>query len=419
MKKLIVATLYVIWGGLVYGQSPCDTLPKITLQVSNATPCLGDSAAVTASGGVSYVWNNNVVNAVNFAPSNTALYTVTVTDTLGCVGTESVTIEVLPLPNIQANSSSLNICLGDSIVLEASNGVSYTWITPNIPNGGVFYPNQVGANIYTVAGSGTNGCTNTSQVIVVVKDNPTQPTVTLDSIATCLNVPFDATITATASIGRVFWFEDAALSLPHNDEDELLTDNTQVGVVHYYASAMQGGCYSTPKKVAVEVLPLPEISAGGDLTLDAGEDGNLQGDAPSNTTTVWSPTNDLTDPSSLTTAVTATNSRTYTLTVTDELGCVSTDAMQLTVNNVLTIANVLTPNADGDNDVWKLYPETTLKTCTVKLFDGFGRVLVDTDNYQNSWDGTFEGKELPDGDYYYHVKCANDIEEKGTVILIR
>ena len=115
---------------------------------------------------------------------------------------------------------------------------------------------------------------------------------------------------------------------------------------------------------------------------------------------------------------TVTNSNVFTLQVTDANNCVSTDAVQLTVKNTLVISNVMTPNGDGNNDVWKVYPESVLQSCKVMVFDGFGRIVLERDNYQNDWDGTYEGSALPDGDYYYHIQ-SDEVDEKGTLVIIK
>jgi len=398
-------------------QNPCDGLPVINIAVNDPTPCQGDEVLLSASGAVTYNWNKNVENGVGFVPSVSDTFTVISTDANGCMDTSDVFIEVLDVPDIVANSSSLNTCLGDSVFLSASNGVSYNWLEPVIPNGSFYVPTAIGANIFTVEGEGANGCTNTSQVIVVIKDLPATPTLNLDSVATCVDVAYDDQIVASASEGRTFWFTNPELTDEYGDEETLTVANGTVGKQVYYASAFLGGCYSNSVRAVAEVLPRPSVDAGSDLSLEPAERSNLSGIVDSDVDVEWSPSDRLSDMTDPNTAFTATNSTTYTLTATDENGCVNTDQMEVTVEANLTISNIITPNGDGDNDVWKMYPKALLQTCNVRVFDGFGRLLLETDNYANDWDATFEQKALPDGDYYYHIQC-NDIDEKGTLVII-
>jgi gliding motility-associated-like protein len=39
----------------------------------------------------------------------------------------------------------------------------------------------------------------------------------------------------------------------------------------------------------------------------------------------------------------------------------------------------------------------------VTVFNRSGIIVYKNDNYQNDWDGTFKGKAIPDGTYYYSV----------------
>ena len=418
MKKILVFLLpFLGMFPTLQAQNPCTNPPTVTITVDDSTPCLGDSITLTASGALNYSWNNNVMNGVKFAPSSSGTYQVIGTDALGCADTSDISIQVLDLPVLEANSSSLSICLGDSVELTASGGQSYTWINPMINNGDFYTPVDTGANVYIVNGEGANGCSNTSQVIVVVKSIPTAPTLNLNSISTCLNVDFDDQIVASVTEGRPLWYRDAALTNSYGTEPELVVSNSSVGLVEYYVSTFESGCFSAPVTATVEVFALPVINAGSDMTLTAGDRSSLSADAVSASSLSWEPQTGLSDPFSLNPQFTATNSETYSLTVTDANGCVSSDQMEVYVRNELIISNVMTPNGDGNNDVWKIYPEVVLGACKVKIFDGFGRLILETDNYRNDWDGTYKGSALPDGDYYYHIEC-DGVNEKGTIVII-
>lgn len=82
--------------------------------------------------------------------------------------------------------------------------------------------------------------------------------------------------------------------------------------------------------------------------------------------------------------------------------------------------NILTPNGDGINDRWiiqnlNLYPRNE-----VKIFDRAGRVVYTANNYANDWDGTYEGKPLTHGTYFYIVKFWPGVPDlKGAITIIR
>jgi gliding motility-associated-like protein len=419
MKRGILTGIILFCTGIAWAQNPCDSLPVVSINATDTVTCLGGEITLTATGGVSYQWDNGIVNSTPFTPAVTQEYQVTVTDALGCVGTDSITVEVLPLPTIEANSSSLSICNGDSVLLEATGAVSYDWITPNIENSSYYTPSALGANTFIVEGTGANGCTNNSQVIVVVHAIPQQPSLNTGEIATCLEVAFDGNLEGTTNNGRVIWFADEELTTMITDQPELPLSNNEVGITSYWASSFENGCYSPGVEAMVEVYPLPIVDAGDDVTTEAGTRGELIATANVPVSVTWSPEVNLEDPNSLSTRYTALETATYNVAVVDDNNCTSSDEVTLTVKSNLIISNIMTPDGNGENDTWKLYPEVVLQTCEVKLFDGFGRELINTDDYQNNWDGMHEGEAVPDGDYYYYVNCSGGFSKKGTLTILR
>lgn len=83
--------------------------------------------------------------------------------------------------------------------------------------------------------------------------------------------------------------------------------------------------------------------------------------------------------------------------------------------------NILTPNGDGDNDIWiiediKQYPENE-----ILVFDRAGRQVFYSKNYQNNWDGKVEGKLLNEDVYYFIIKVIDGMKseiKKGYITII-
>ena len=63
----------------------------------------------------------------------------------------------------------------------------------------------------------------------------------------------------------------------------------------------------------------------------------------------------------------------------------------------LKIPNVFTPNGDGVNDYFVIVNIETCSSTQLKICDRNGRVVFETNNYHNEWDG----HGLPDGVYFY------------------
>ncbi|MDF0717593.1 T9SS type B sorting domain-containing protein, partial [Muricauda sp. 334s03] len=99
---------------------------------------------------------------------------------------------------------------------------------------------------------------------------------------------------------------------------------------------------------------------------------------------------------------TINRSGTFTVRVVDSNGC---EVIQGTTMNLIeiTIPDFFTPNFDGQNDFWgprntQLFPD--IKTY---IFDRYGR-KIQILGPKDAWDGEYESKPMPSGDYWYIVK---------------
>ena len=99
--------------------------------------------------------------------------------------------------------------------------------------------------------------------------------------------------------------------------------------------------------------------------------------------------------------------------------CDTIKTLILTVENCeFIISNVLTPNGDGQNDTWKVSDPTVIAGCTVKIYNRWGQPVYETTDYNNEWGGTKNDEDLPDGVYFYSIKCDNK-EYTGSINLLR
>ncbi|RYZ14354.1 MAG: gliding motility-associated C-terminal domain-containing protein [Sphingobacteriales bacterium] len=111
---------------------------------------------------------------------------------------------------------------------------------------------------------------------------------------------------------------------------------------------------------------------------------------------------------------------TYTVEVTNASGCKNSSSITITVvNNIRTLVvnNILTPNGDGQNDLFmikdiELYPNNTLK-----VYDRLGRVVFEKRSYQNDWGGTANGKNLNEGTLFYVISLSDKESLKGFIVM--
>lgn len=171
-----------------------NPLPTIAATSSASAICAGDSVTLTATGGDTYVWTpgNSTANPLMTSPSSTTTYTVTGTNTsTGCVSTANVTVTVNALPNVAATASDSSICTGSSTTLTATGAVTYLW-NPGSSTANPFTVSPTATTTYTVTGTDSSGCVNTTTIDVTVN---ALPTVTLTTPQTvCVD---DASFTLT------------------------------------------------------------------------------------------------------------------------------------------------------------------------------------------------------------------------------
>lgn len=146
--------------------------PVVSIFADKVNVCKGKSATLFAYGANTYNWStlSNSTQIV-VTPTATSSYTVIGTNQFGCIGTAIQQVTVLPQPNINGAATSANMCVGETVTLQATGpvGASYEWISPSVYIQAaqvVVSPNV--NTTYTLIGTDANGCTNTSNVALTV-----------------------------------------------------------------------------------------------------------------------------------------------------------------------------------------------------------------------------------------------------------
>ncbi|HEY8400070.1 MAG TPA: gliding motility-associated C-terminal domain-containing protein, partial [Cytophagaceae bacterium] len=111
-------------------------------------------------------------------------------------------------------------------------------------------------------------------------------------------------------------------------------------------------------------------------------------------------------------SIDVTKAGVYLLTVTANNLCTASDSV--TVLNIcepkLFIPNAFTPNGDGNNDRFTLFGSNLL-SFDFKIFNQWGEVVFVTNRLDESWDGTYRGKPVPDGAYAWRVEYTGNTVE--------
>ncbi|MFH0865123.1 MAG: PKD domain-containing protein [Bacteroidota bacterium] len=152
----------------------CSASDNVTLNINpvpvpNAGPdvtiCKGESVTLYSYNGASYLWNTGAItDSIIVIPDSTTMYFVTVTASNGCTASDDAIVYVNTAPPADAGPDQI-ICVGESVVLNASGGTYYVWSTGDTTNTISVTPPFSLTYIVTVTG---NGCTATDEVFINV-----------------------------------------------------------------------------------------------------------------------------------------------------------------------------------------------------------------------------------------------------------
>ena len=205
-----------------------------------------------------------------------------------------------------------------------------------------------------------------------------------------------------------------------NDND---TNRTKVfkSAIRYRVRAFNGPLCFVEDDDTVLVYPKVNVTAYSDTTIYRGGVATLRATGAANFT--WSPATSLDVSTGPVVKSSTLKTRTYIVTGNSSAGCSDDDTVTVTViDPVFTrIPNIITPNGDGDNDVWDVKELRDLDLYDLTIVDYSGKVVYESNNYLNDWNAVDKSNnELPDGIYYYLLHHrVNQSELKGFIHVIR
>lgn len=83
------------------------------------------------------------------------------------------------------------------------------------------------------------------------------------------------------------------------------------------------------------------------------------------------------------------------------------------------IPNIFTPNGDGVNDYFEIPCIQPTEALRIVVFNRWGDVVYQTNQYRNQWEGTHRGEPLPEGTYFYVLYRTNQEPLQGSVEIKR
>ncbi|MBE0648125.1 MAG: gliding motility-associated C-terminal domain-containing protein [Bacteroidales bacterium] len=89
------------------------------------------------------------------------------------------------------------------------------------------------------------------------------------------------------------------------------------------------------------------------------------------------------------------------------------------VDHEVRIMTVITPNADGFNDLWEIINLVEIEPCNAEIYNRWGEKVFSASPYLNNWDGTLKGRPLANDTYYYFLRCKDGNLRTGTINIVK
>lgn len=372
--------------------------------------------------------STSVAPVHNYLQTGTYNATLIIGNQTGCSDTAIKTINVLPLPFVDAGIDT-TICLGQSIVLQASGASSYKWTSSNslnCTNCSNPVANPQSTTKYFVTGTDANGCANSDSVVVDVK-LPTTLSIQNASDTTCEGRPLQLSI-AGAEVYN--WQPSTGLSSTTISNP---VATPPVGTTVYTVIGSDSKkCFSDTASITVAVGAKPAFDILDTSVIVAAGSYYLikTSSSPDVVRWSWTPATDLTCTTCPEPQAKGNKIITYTGTAYNVYGCSDTDYITikgLCNSQVIFIPNTFSPNGDNVND--RFYPRGNglYLVKSMRIFNRIGQTVFQKNNFaadteSEGWDGTYKGQKLSSDVYIYIIEiiCNNGaiVSFKGDVTLL-
>jgi gliding motility-associated-like protein len=414
----------------------CDTVLNFTI---NSSPTVTSTEQVTnaycgqTNGTISiqvqtgtapyhYNWNitpnpGNVATVNNLNPGN---YQLTITDANGCLEQRVIVVNGSPALNIQPSVTQPNCIQGGKIEVTPNQGTApyhYNW-SNNANTGNIPQANNLGNGTYTVTITDDVGCQDDFSFTLF---NDNEFDILIDNLGDneCPNAAngfIDISTTSTATTLNYQWSNAATTE----DINNLVGGTYTVTVTDPITGCTDIEVFNiqTPDSLIVDVPDDVVITAGDiiDLTASSNLINTIFSWAGANGSIVAGP------------IITVSPEQTSVYTLSAQLPNCPPQTYQVTVtvqrDGDILIPEAFTPNGDGLNDEFSIYPRAGIEILSFQIFNRWGeRMHLSDGSSITPWDGTYRDIEMPNDSYIYVIEYALNGEEltpkRGQFLLIR
>ncbi len=190
---------------------------------------------------------------------------------------------------------------------------------------------------------------------------------------------------------------------------------TTTGFGDYWLEMEQNGC-KVRDTIRVTARPKPVVSLGADTSICKYRPVILKTQTTGYDTYLWST-------GETTPTIFVNQTGTYGVEVT-LAGCDASDSIRVLPGDCdVYIPSAFTPNNDNLNETFGVIDNVFLQYFSLQVFSKWGQIIFSSTDVTKKWDGTFKGKNMPNGSYLWMMTYVNrsgkKFYEQGTVMLIR
>jgi gliding motility-associated-like protein len=409
------------------------TLPDFSISSAGPTDiCESGSVqlSVANTAGYTYQWfrNSQVISAATSNVLNAdqeGLYNVEVTQTSSTcskLSNNSIDVNVLTLPIPIFNSPDIG-CINLEILFENAS----IWDPDGIPlfswdfgDGSPVVNDQDGRHTYLAAG--------TYDVTLTVDYTTVSCPAQVNKSINIQSEPFFEIVRSILDQERLCEGQVVSLTtIPEFPDYSWSTGETSstidVTTTGDYSVTVTDatGCTGTQTEF-VEFLPNPVVTASAEVEEAIPGEG-FQLEASGALNYLWTPQAVLDNPTLANPVATILQSTEFIVVGEDANRCQGSDTVFVNVIGENTIfvtpRKVFSPNGDGIDDLWivediERYPESS-----IIIFTGNGSTVYEASPYYNDWNAVYNGKDLPEGAYFYIIRAENKNPRTGSVTVIR
>lgn len=197
-------------------------------------------------------------------------------------------------------------------------------------------------------------------------------------------------------------------------------DSGLINVSLYFYNA--DGCISDTASQLLTVYPNPVLSLTHQIRVLEGGMVTIMPELVygSELQYLWTPATYLNSDTAAMPRAIPLNDITYRLTLTGRGGCSVSDTIFVKVLKGPEVPNAFSPNGDGIHDTWKIKYLEGYPGATIDVYNRYGQIVFRSLGYDVAWNGSYLGKPLPVGTYYYIINPKNGRQIiTGSVTIIK